>query len=259
MDLYCHWNEYSQISFATSFQNTKVVHVVPKTKHKSDSLDKFYLDLAQQVGVPLIYEEDPVSGEIKPNQWTEIKFDQTKVNESYKHSNKYQPLHTDYGYFSFEIYCSFFYCKEQADFGGATTFFDSRKLTELLYQHQATLYEGLLNRKIQFDRGNNPLVSNDDFVLQKEEDDWKVNWNYYRAQKDTENSEMVNNFKKFLDEYIEKSGELLEIKLQPGEGVFFHDRLLLHGRNSFFGHRHLNKGGVARSIPDEVQKALKEL
>ena len=80
----------------------------------------------------------------------------------------------------------------------------------------------------------------------------KINWNYYRAIGDNENRSMIEDFKDFLDTYIEKSGELKELKLTPGEGVFFHDRRVLHGRNSFVGNRQLNKGGIALKIPEQV-------
>src|SRR5690606_29985098 len=94
--------------------------------------DLYFRNLAGQCGTPLIYEEDPVTGKIITNKWTEIKFDENKINDSYKSSNRYQPLHTDYGYFSFEIYAAFFYCVDQAEFGGATTFIDIDKIVEIL-------------------------------------------------------------------------------------------------------------------------------
>jgi hypothetical protein len=49
---------------------------------------------------------------------------------------------------------------------------------------------------------------------------------------------------------------LKEIKLNPGEAVFFKDRRLLHGRNSFIGDRQLNKGAIASSIPESIIKLL---
>jgi len=112
------------------------------------------------------------------------------------------------------------------------------------------------NQKIHFGRKDNPLAHNDDFILQKDQLGWKINWNYYRALNDIKNKTLIEDFKDFLDNYIEKSGELKELKLKPGEGVFFQDRRVLHGRNSFVGNRQLNKGGIAVAVPEEVVQLI---
>lgn len=237
------------------FKGTKVLHVL-KPQITEAEYDSYYKTLAQKVGKTIIYEEDPITGEIRPNHWTKIEYIAGEEENTYKHSNYAQPLHTDYGYFSFEIFCSFFYCEKQAEFGGATTFIDVDDIVSVLQSTNTELLEKLLITKIHFGRKDNPLAHNDDFILQKDEIGWKINWNYYRAKEDKTNSYLVEEFKSFLDTYIEKSGELINLKLQPGEAVFFHDRRILHGRNSFVGKRILNKGAIATFIPEEVIKLL---
>lgn len=243
-------------SFIGIFNNSKVVKITTNFS-TSEDVDLYFRKLAQKVGVPIIYEEDPTTGKIIPNKWTEIKYEETKQFDAYKHSNKFQPLHTDYGYYSFEIFVSFFYCVTQAKFGGATTFIDVDTIVELLQISDSELFNQLLITPIHFGRKDNPLTNFTDCILSKDDLGWRINWNYYRALSDTINSKLVERFKEFLDNYIEKSGELLSLKLQPKEGVFFKDRRVLHGRNSFVGERQLNKGGIALNIPAEVYQYLK--
>jgi alpha-ketoglutarate-dependent taurine dioxygenase len=240
--------------FGRFFSEHKVAHII--SDNDLISADSTFRELSKQAGIPLIYEEDPITGQININKWTEIKFEPHFSENTYKSSNKYQPLHTDYGYFSFEMYASFFYCVEQAQFGGATTFIDADKVVEILSQVNKKLFDFVLKEKIHFGRNDNPLANNRDFILQKDNVGWKINWNYYRALSDEKNIALVEDFKDFLDTYIEKSGELTELKLKPGEGVFFHDRRVLHGRNSFVGNRHLNKGAITKELPAEIKNLI---
>ncbi len=244
----------SSTEFIEIYNSHKLIHVVQDTEVLDN--DNYFKQLAKLVGIPIIYEEDPVTGKIIANKWTEIKYDKTKSAETYKHSSTFQPLHTDYGYFSFEIESSFFYCIEQAAFGGATTFIDVDRVVNVLENNEPVLFEKLQKNIIQFGRKNNPIAHFNGFILSKDEFGWKINWNYYRAITDEQNRELINEFKNFLDIQIEKSGELIEIKLKPGEAVFFKDRRLLHGRNSFIGNRQLNKGAIATCIPNEVIQLL---
>ena len=122
---------------------------------------------------------------------------------------------------------------------------------------KSKLFNQLQQDKVHFGRADSPIANNSDYIIQKDSLGWKINWNYYRALEDKKNHSLTEDFKDFLDTFIEKSGELTELKLQPGEGVFFQDRRVLHGRNSFVGNRQLNKGAIASEIPIEVLKALK--
>jgi len=244
----------SVADFINLYSSHKLIHVIPDSKIVD--FGQYYRELAKQIGIPVIYEENPLTGEIKANKWTEIKYDKIRAADTYKHSATSQPLHTDYGYFNFEIETSFFYCVEQAEFGGATTFLDVDLLVDLLTKNEFGLFQKLQQTKIHFGRMDNPIANFKGFILSKDELGWKINWNYYRAIVNQENMAIINEFKLFLDIQIEKSGELKEIKLKPGEAVFFKDRRLLHGRNSFIGNRQLNKGAVANFIPESIIKLL---
>jgi alpha-ketoglutarate-dependent taurine dioxygenase len=239
----------SEKNLSTIFKNTKVVKIKSNLINQKE-IDSYYRKLATSIGIPLIYEEDPLSGEIIQNKWTEIKYVKEKSTDTYKHSSKSQPLHTDYGYFSFELPVSFFYCVTQAKFGGATTFVDVNRIVELLEEIDPELMTQLQNTLVQFGRNGSALASRKDKILTQDGEGWRINWNYYRAKDDSPNLQIINRFKDFLEDNIEKSGELLEIKLQSGEAVFFHDCKVLHGRNSFVGSRHLNKGAIVYELPE---------
>ncbi len=240
-------------NFKTIFDQHKVVLVDFKT-HDLKKIEASTLALANALGTVIQYEEDPFSGELTSNQWTEIKYDPNGPN-AYKTSNTFQPLHTDYGYFYQELPVSFFYCVEQAKFGGATTFLDPHRLVEVLEMENSSLLSELQQTKIHFGRNDSAFTSRQDYILQNHEGVWRVNWNYYRAKDDVVHQELVEKFKVFLDKYFEKSGELTELKLKRGEAVFFQDSYVLHGRNSFLGERQLNKGAISPISLD----ALKEL
>jgi alpha-ketoglutarate-dependent taurine dioxygenase len=244
MNFLAKYDPSQKLSFAEVFKIHKVVHVhnIPV----DESVSSYYKQLATSVGYPMIYEEDPQTGKIEANKWTEIKNNQEADQTSYKRSNTYQPLHTDYGYFAIEVFASFFYCEKQASFGGATTFIDAAKVADLLRKIDLQLFESINQTEIRFGRGDHPIANATSPILSQDEQGWKINWNYYRAKGDLKNSAVIEDFRSFLETYIEKSGELTEIKLQANEAVYFHDRRVLHGRNSFWGDRHLNKGGITQ-------------
>lgn len=241
--------------FYNFFQKNKCVLVRENTLELNP--DIFFRKLASQCGIPLIHDEDPISGKLEIGKWSVIEYNPNKA-DTYKYSNTAQPLHIDYSYFSFDIYAAFIFCEKQAEFGGATRFIDVDIIVDILQKVNTVLFEKLQETQVHFGRTNNPATNKKAYILSKDDLGWKINWNYYRAKSDVENLELVEAFKFFLDMHIENSGELTEIKLKPGEGVFFHDKRVLHGRNSFIGGRLLNKGGIAISVPDYIKEVIEQ-
>ena len=74
--------------------------------------EQFYIELADKVGTLLRKDENPLTGKISNNAWTEIKFTAEKKNLAYKFSDKRQPLHTDYCYFPFVMNLSLIHISE---------------------------------------------------------------------------------------------------------------------------------------------------
>ncbi|MCB9205113.1 MAG: TauD/TfdA family dioxygenase [Flavobacteriales bacterium] len=218
-------------------------------------LNEYYGALAQSCGYLFLSNEDTRTGELIAKTWTNIEFLEKERYDSYKHSNHYQPLHTDYGYFSIEVDISVLFCVAQATLGGSTFFISVGQLVEILSFHHPKLFEKLTALPVQFGRGEHPLSNNTDCVLSKVEGKWRINWNFYRV-KDSNSEEVISmaaDFKAFLEEQIVLGNLVSYIRLNPGEAVFFHDRAVLHGRCAFLGYRKLLKGAlVTEQIEDKL-------
>lgn len=214
----------------SSLNNCFVLHAIPELEIEPQS---FYLELINYIGKPFYSEEDFVTKNKTGNLWSDIKYIKEKAS-SFSYSNTRQPFHTDGSYESNSPDISFFYCIQRSDFGGATTFIDTVILTKCLSLFDNKLLERIKNTKINHFKGNDKKIS---YILDKN-NNW--NWNYYRAEK----NEVVEDFHYFLEEIIYKSGIYESVFLNPSEALFFWDKKVLHGRNSFLGDRHLIKAGI---------------
>lgn len=243
--------------FRATITENHVVRVL--TSKPKAEWENYYKQLAAGVGHLITNDENTVSGELTSNSWTPIEYIPEDKNSSYKHSNTYQPLHTDYGYFNVEVDISFFFCQEQAEWGGATFVISAERLVDLLKKHRPNLLEQLTTKTVRSGRGKAEFSNNEDFILQLKNDGWHVNWNYYRVCENNSASvkEMVQEFADFLHQYVVLAGMVEPIKLKPGEGLFFHDRKVLHGRYGFLGNRKLNKGALITSDIDRKLILLK--
>lgn len=212
-----------------SINDCLVLHAVPAIEIDPD---KFYLDLIEYIGEPFRSEEDFCTKNKTGSLWSDIKYIEEK-SESFSHSNTRQPFHTDGAYESNAPDISFFYCLQKAKFGGATTFINPKTLIDCLIFSNKNLLEKIKQSIVHHLKGNDEKKIQ---ILKNE--DW--NWNYYRANK----CEVVEEFHNFLEETIYKSGLYESVFLNPGEALFFWDKKLLHGRNSFLGNRHLRKAGI---------------
>ena len=214
--------------FREALQQNTVVHV---SDPPSDP-ESYYLKLSQFVGDLVNMDEDLATGNKNTLFWTDIKYDK-KIQNSYRHSNTRQPLHTDGSYEKNAPDLSFFYCIEKAKFGGATTFLPYDVLVSMLEEHDPTLLERLSTTTIQISKGN-------DGKSAKIIDNGKLTWNYFRV----EPCSLREEFHRFLEDVVVESCVANPLHLHPGEAVFFWDEHLLHGRNAFLGNRWLKKGGI---------------
>lgn len=228
--------------FKDLLESTKVL-VLRKSPTEHDS--QFYENLARTAGFVTMFEENHVSGELS-RSWLEIKYVPEKSELTYKNSNHYQPLHTDYAYFSIEVEISFFYCVEQAEIGGSTYFIDTDRVAYILKKVDPELYQEVTTVPIKYSRGSDEFSFNEDLILKPTPSGkYEMTWNYFRVLRaDADSMALAEKFRSFLETHVERCGEFVSIKLQPGDAVFFRDREVLHGRSSFIGNRHLNKGGI---------------
>jgi len=213
-------------------------------------LNSLYLNLANALGTLVLEEEDPVTAIRNPESWTQIKFNQQKRTKAYKYSDKHHPLHTDYTYIGLKLDMTFFYCLQQAPVGGATFFLDPSRLESALKEYDSNLYDNLCLKDVFFSRnGTERQLGASNKVIDYDHAGMLVNWNYFRAidNSDPENKEMIEAFHQFLEQKVLLGGLVTPYLLKKGEGVFIHDRRVLHGRHSFIGKRHLNKGAIITS------------
>lgn len=236
--------EYNNLNDYDSLRNlleeNKVVVVSPFNLPVA-GLDEFYYQLASHIGTVYLAEENAENEAFELNQWHQVRYIPGQESKSYKHSNRSQPLHTDFCALPVKPEISFFYCIKQAYFGGATIFVDNNLLVELLASFKPQLLDRVLNLRVAFrtDIGENVASS----LIEQVDGNFKINWNYYRlVEQNSTDKAITEDFQFFLEEHLVKSGLLKAVLLMPSEAVFFHDNLVLHGRNSFLGDRWLNKG-----------------
>ena len=105
--------------------------------------------MVDSLGEIVNVDEDINTGNSKSNErWTDVRYD--KNNDfTFRHANTRQPLHTDAAYVNFDLDVNFFFCMENAEVGGATTFFDSDDLIKVLEKFEPALYEMTSERGVR--------------------------------------------------------------------------------------------------------------
>jgi alpha-ketoglutarate-dependent taurine dioxygenase len=201
----------------------------------------FYTDIVDSIGKVVNVGEDSETGNLTNERWTDVRYVK-EMDGTFRHSNTRQPLHTDAAYTEFRFDINFFFCIENAEVGGATTFIDGVYLLSLLKKFEPALLEELTNTDVLFQKGNGSVKVKKIIDLSGEK--YELNWNSFRiADENTGDvKDLCKKFQDFLEMKIVSGGLLTPIYLQPGECLFFHDDKVLHGRNSFYGDRYLIKG-----------------
>ena len=227
--------------FKNNLKQYKIIHL--KDIPKDIDYKEFYSGLVDKLGEIINVDEDIKSGNANSHErWTDVRYDKAH-DFTFRHANTRQPLHTDAAYTTFDQDINFFFCLENAEIGGATTFFDSDDLLYILEKYEPELLAALKNTEVHFGKGENQRKTRR--IIDADNRGNKLNWNYYRIMPDnnSEVKELCEQFHKFLEEKIVMGGLLTSVALKPGECVFFQDDRVLHGRYSFYGNRTLIKGG----------------
>ena len=222
-------------------KNNKVL--VLREYRKEESISDFFDTFSDNIGQVIDMDEDAETGAPTGNRWISIAYDEAH-QDKYRSAPVAQPLHTDYSYIEVDDNIQFFFCKSRAKFGGATTFIDADVIVDLIKTEGLNdLLERLLNTPVTHTKGgrskSKPIISLEDGV-------YKMNWNYYPAMSSNIEKDLVEEFHNFLQTRIVQSGLVSQCLLEQNDCVFFHDSLILHGRNSYFathkGQRELIKG-----------------
>lgn len=234
---------YSPEQLIPLLEENKVV--VLRGFNRAEEPLEFFESFSDRLGYIHNMDEDLLTGEATGKRWIDITYD-PKVQNKYRSAPVAQPLHTDASYIDIRDNVQFFYCVSRAELGGSTVFIDSVKLVKLIQLAEETeLLDRLLNTEIIFGKDKRTRVSP---ILYPDGDDYRLNWNYYCLGEGNtdEAKQLFEDFHQFLERRVVKSGLLTEVLLEKNDVVFFHDELVLHGRNSYFakykGQRSLNKG-----------------
>lgn len=233
-------------------KNYKVL--VLKNYQNDEKVEDYLQNFVKSIGDIIGADEDLHTGNPTGNTLIEISYDPAEQMK-YRTSKNSQPLHTDTSYTEFEDVpefeenIKFLICLKKAPIGGATTFIDSRKLVNLMeYDCRGELVAKLLTIPVGHKKGDREKITE---ILKKDGADWKFSWNYPPAKRypnTKEADELVEEFKQFLNDRIEKSGMLDSVILEDNDVVFWRDSYLLHGRDSYFavekGDRKLLKGSL---------------
>ncbi len=240
------------------FEN-KVLHIADVPPHVD--IDNFYIGLGDKLGMLFRKDIDPVTRTLIHDSWTVVKYDERYIHDTYKHSNKAQPLHTDYCNASIPLDLVVLICVNEAPVGGATIFLDSVILLDLLKAYRPELLKKLEDEVVIFGKAEHPVFRNRAKVISYNSAGPVLYWNYAVVAPDNSPAvlQMCEEFHDFLETYIVRGGIPQPVYLKPGEAVFMQDKTILHGRNAFFGERHLLKGGIACNDLDVIKEKLKAI
>jgi len=197
-------------------------------------ITEFIENYIKKFGKIVDSQEDLKTGVTTGEQLMEISFD-PEDQKQYRTAKANQPLHTDYSYVNVDNNIQFLMCVKKAPIGGATTFIDTRLLVELLLaDNEEVLFNDLLSIPVLHAKGNRVKRR---CILEKVTDDYKINWNYPPAKRALNThaaKDLIERFKNWLDNRVEKSGLVHSVLLKNNDTVFFHDYRVLHGRNCYF-------------------------
>lgn len=207
----------------------KIIHV---KNGPLEEMEQFYTCVSLVIGQLAPMEEDS-AGNKTGIIHTHIKYPWPTSSQSYSHSQTRQPFHTDGSYEANAPQVSYFCCKKQAEFGGATIFIEIEELERMLQIHDIDFLNDIKTTAVKFSKGKDsktkPIISNG-----------KLTWNWHRCDQ----LPVAKKFHEFMENKIFEGGVYNTVNLNEGEALFFMDEEVLHGRHSFIGSRWLIKGGI---------------
>lgn len=209
------------------------------------NISEWFDVFSENLGTIVDMDEDLSTGSPTGKRWISISYDESNPDK-YRTASVRQPLHTDYSYIPIDNNIQFFYCKSKAERGGATIFIDIDEVVELLQlDGKSELLEKLMSIPVRHQKAER---FKEKPIIQYVKGQYRINWNYYPALSGKSNIDLIEDFHQFLETRIVNSGLIHEVLLDKNDCVFFHDELLLHGRNSYFatykGQRELMKGTI---------------
>ncbi len=222
---------------AAALRRFRVVRLTPRV-HLGE-LRSFYDGLVQALGTPIDIAEDYLQGGAQTgDRWMEVRFlADVDDNVAYRYSRNGQPLHTDESYIQDPCDVMAFYCVNRAAKGGETLFVDGLQLIEKMQQASPDLLDELYATPVSYAKANNRRRR--EILRLGDDGSVELNYNYYCIADDASAGERSLNqrFFDFLQTQVHGTYLETEIGLNPGEGVLWWDRLVLHGRRPFFAEK----------------------
>jgi alpha-ketoglutarate-dependent taurine dioxygenase len=232
----------------SEINENKVLHISTQIKQDESKLRNVFDNITNYLGASLDIAEDYKTGNKTGNKWMEIRYDHDIPDmDAYRHSKNAQPLHTDESYMSNSSEIMVMYCVKKAPRGGETVFINSDSLIKILKEKNIELFNKVISHDIRFSKSTNQRIEK---IIDLSGTDIKLNWNYYCVAKDESSisKKIADDFHSFLQEHIVNSAYISSVDLEEGDGVFWWDNMVLHGRNSFEAHktndRFLWKSGI---------------
>ena len=207
--------------------------------------DRFYQDIARHTGHFHFKNEDPHTGRLDQDGWLDMRYRAELADTiPYRYGNGRMGLHIDGAYTDISFDLIFFYCERQAQYGGATTVIDSSLLIDYLRCCDPDLLHQLSTAPVLFGKGEKQRRS---LILDLQPACPVFNWNANRVSSDNPPAilQMTQRFDAFCERQLVDGGLMTPVLLAPGESLFIHNRLVLHGRTSFWGARCLMKGAIS--------------
>ena len=163
--------------------------------------------------------------------WMEVRFD-PKIKNAYRHSSNPQPLHTDGSYIKTYPSSTLMCCVQNNTKKGETIFISAEEIFKILNSKNKTLLNKILKNDIIHTRSGGTKKSK---ILYKQNNIWKINWNYYCVDKKKNKKffSIIEDFKLFLEKKKIIKKKILSIKMQKGDALVWKDDQVLHGRNGF--------------------------
>ncbi len=214
-------------------EDNKVFHLINNTKE--NNIRDFYEKIGNIIGKYHMLAEDVKLGDRSNQQankiWMDVRYD-SNIENAYRHSSNPQPLHTDGSYNPNFPNATIMCCISNSASGGETIFLELKKLVEILKQDDPKLLKFLFTEKILHERSG---YINKKEILYLENKKLKINFNYYCVSKKNSEKSLLNIKKlfNFMNQSKKIKKNILPVKLEEGEAIFWKDSEILHGRNGF--------------------------
>jgi alpha-ketoglutarate-dependent taurine dioxygenase len=211
---------------------------------EDNNYESLYENLAEHIGkIREIHASNDKS--VKFSKSRDIKPDES-AGYHYFSSNTRQPLHSDYAYYEEDKAPDWLllYCLKPSHLGGKTHILSTKTLNNILEKYNPKLLD-----KIKVDvNWQYEGIDGDEQCTKPLFDGKFINWNYWQIREELNDKKVMDirqEFFDFLENFI-VAGNIYDYSIDwaAGDCIIFNDRLVLHARDAFLGHRWLKDHAI---------------